>query len=184
MGSHLTVARFVSLAEGQRLQVVLQGEDGIRGAQVGRLDEESRKRVAGLEAPHRRRVEQGQRPRHLHEHPGDLLGHPVLEADAAPELPAADTMPQHDPEGAARRRPPHGARRAPQVDRGHPSALRRLSAETHKQKPSRICKHATHCRKRNVSGGAFDSAKNHKPQRRNRQSVTAKREKSQTSKFL
>jgi len=29
-------------------------------------------------------------------------------------------------------------------------------------------------------GGAFDSAKNHKRQRRKRQSVTAKREKSQT----
>jgi len=32
-------------------------------------------------------------------------------------------------------------------------------------------------------GGAFDSAKNHKRQRRKRQSVTAKREKSQTPKF-
>ena len=32
--------------------------------------------------------------------------------------------------------------------------------------------------------GAFDSAKNHKRQRRKRQSVTAKREKSQTSKFV
>ena len=32
--------------------------------------------------------------------------------------------------------------------------------------------------------GAFDSAKNHKRQRRKRQSVTAKREKSQTPKFL
>jgi len=31
--------------------------------------------------------------------------------------------------------------------------------------------------------GAFDSAKNHKRQRRKRQSVTAKREKSQTPKF-
>jgi len=30
-------------------------------------------------------------------------------------------------------------------------------------------------------GGAFDSAKNHKRQRRKRQSVTAKREKSQSS---
>jgi len=32
--------------------------------------------------------------------------------------------------------------------------------------------------------GAFDSAKNHKGQRRKRQSVTAKREKSQTPKFV
>ena len=32
--------------------------------------------------------------------------------------------------------------------------------------------------------GAFDSAKNHKRQRRKRQSVTAKREKSQTPKFI
>jgi len=32
--------------------------------------------------------------------------------------------------------------------------------------------------------GAFDSAKNHKHQRRKRQSVTAKREKSQTPKFV
>jgi len=35
-----------------------------------------------------------------------------------------------------------------------------------------------------VRGGAFDSAKNHKRQRRKRQSVTAKREKSQTPKFV
>jgi len=34
------------------------------------------------------------------------------------------------------------------------------------------------------SGGAFDSAENHKRQRRKRQSVTAKREKSQTPKFV
>ena len=34
------------------------------------------------------------------------------------------------------------------------------------------------------SWGAFDSAKNHKRQRRKRQSVTAKREKSQTPKFV
>jgi len=33
-------------------------------------------------------------------------------------------------------------------------------------------------------GGAFDSAKNHKRPRRKRQSVTAKREKSQTPKFV
>ena len=33
-------------------------------------------------------------------------------------------------------------------------------------------------------GGAFDSAKNHKRQRRKRQSATAKREKSQTPKFV
>jgi len=33
-------------------------------------------------------------------------------------------------------------------------------------------------------GEAFDSAKNHKRQRRKRQSVTAKREKSQTPKFV
>jgi len=32
--------------------------------------------------------------------------------------------------------------------------------------------------------GTFDSAKNHKRQRRKRQSVTAKREKSQTPKFV
>jgi len=32
--------------------------------------------------------------------------------------------------------------------------------------------------------GAFDSAKNHKRQRRKRQPVTAKREKSQTPKFI
>jgi len=32
--------------------------------------------------------------------------------------------------------------------------------------------------------GAFDSAKDHKRQRRKRQSVTAKREKSQTPKFV
>jgi len=32
--------------------------------------------------------------------------------------------------------------------------------------------------------GAFDGAKNHKRQRRKRQSVTAKREKSQTPKFV
>ena len=35
-----------------------------------------------------------------------------------------------------------------------------------------------------AKGGAFDSAKNHKRQRRKRQSVTAKREKSQTPKFV
>ena len=35
-----------------------------------------------------------------------------------------------------------------------------------------------------ISRGAFDSAKNHKRQRRKRQSVTAKREKSQTPKFV
>jgi len=35
-----------------------------------------------------------------------------------------------------------------------------------------------------TSTGAFDSAKNHKRQRRKRQSVTAKREKSQTPKFV
>jgi len=35
-----------------------------------------------------------------------------------------------------------------------------------------------------VFWGAFDSAKNHKRQRRKRQSVTAKREKSQTPKFV
>jgi len=34
------------------------------------------------------------------------------------------------------------------------------------------------------SWGAFDSAKNHKRQRRKRQSVTAKREKSQTPMFV
>jgi len=34
------------------------------------------------------------------------------------------------------------------------------------------------------SRGAFDSAKNHKRQRRKRQSVTAKSEKSQTPKFV
>ena len=34
------------------------------------------------------------------------------------------------------------------------------------------------------SRGAFDSAKNHKRQRRKRQSETAKREKSQTPKFV
>jgi len=33
-------------------------------------------------------------------------------------------------------------------------------------------------------GGAFDSAKNHKRQRRKRQSVTTKREKLQTPKFV
>ena len=32
--------------------------------------------------------------------------------------------------------------------------------------------------------GAFDSAKNHKCQRRKRQSITAKQEKSQTPKFV
>jgi len=35
-----------------------------------------------------------------------------------------------------------------------------------------------------AGGEAFDSAKNHKRQRRKRQSVTAKREKSQTPKFV
>ena len=38
--------------------------------------------------------------------------------------------------------------------------------------------------KKSVGRGAFDSAKNHKRQRRKRQSVTAKREKSQTLKFV
>jgi len=38
--------------------------------------------------------------------------------------------------------------------------------------------------KEHVGGGAFDSAKNHKRQRRKRQSVTAKREKSQNLKFV
>jgi len=38
--------------------------------------------------------------------------------------------------------------------------------------------------KRANDRGAFDSAKNHKRQRRKRQSVTAKREKSQTPKFV
>jgi len=37
---------------------------------------------------------------------------------------------------------------------------------------------------RTLKRGAFDSAKNHKRQRRKRQSVTAKREKSQTPKFV
>jgi len=37
---------------------------------------------------------------------------------------------------------------------------------------------------RDTNGGAFDSAKNHKRQRRKRQSVTAKRVKSQTPKFV
>ena len=36
----------------------------------------------------------------------------------------------------------------------------------------------------NNKRGAFDSAKNHKRQRRKRQSVAAKREKSQTPKFV
>jgi len=36
----------------------------------------------------------------------------------------------------------------------------------------------------NIFGGAFDSDKNHKRKRRKRQSVTAKREKSQTPKFV
>ena len=36
----------------------------------------------------------------------------------------------------------------------------------------------------NKRRGTFDSAKNHKRQRRKRQSVTAKREKSQTPKFV
>jgi len=36
----------------------------------------------------------------------------------------------------------------------------------------------------NPERGAFDSAKNHKRQRRKRQSVTIKREKSQTPKFV
>jgi len=35
-----------------------------------------------------------------------------------------------------------------------------------------------------MSGGAFGSAKNHMRQRRKRQSVTAKREKSQKPKFV
>jgi len=35
-----------------------------------------------------------------------------------------------------------------------------------------------------ASGGAFDSAKNHKRQRRKRQSVTAKQKNSQTPKFV
>jgi len=35
-----------------------------------------------------------------------------------------------------------------------------------------------------ISGGAFDSAKKHKRQRRKRQSVTTKREKWQTQKFV
>jgi len=39
-------------------------------------------------------------------------------------------------------------------------------------------------RKNELIRGAFDSAKNHKRQRRKRQSVTAKREKSQTPKFV
>jgi len=37
---------------------------------------------------------------------------------------------------------------------------------------------------KNLEWGAFDCAKNHKRQRRKRQSVTAKREKSQTPKFV
>jgi len=40
------------------------------------------------------------------------------------------------------------------------------------------------CRDKGKERGAFDSAKNHKRQRRKRQSVTAKREKSQTPKFV
>jgi len=36
----------------------------------------------------------------------------------------------------------------------------------------------------NLQRGAFDSAKNHTRQRRKRQSVTDKREKSQTPKFV
>jgi len=39
-------------------------------------------------------------------------------------------------------------------------------------------------RKRQPEWGTFDSAKNHKRQRRKRQFVTAKREKSQTPKFV
>jgi len=42
----------------------------------------------------------------------------------------------------------------------------------------------TELRPRLKSRGAFDSAKNHKRQRRKRQSVTAKREKSKTPKFV
>ena len=44
----------------------------------------------------------------------------------------------------------------------------------------------THRKKKSCAKkkGAFDSAKNHKRQRRKRQSVTAKREKSQTPKFV
>jgi len=37
---------------------------------------------------------------------------------------------------------------------------------------------------RTIPEGEFDSAKKHKRQRRERQSVTAKREKSQTPKFV
>jgi len=39
-------------------------------------------------------------------------------------------------------------------------------------------------KKKKKKRGAFDSAKNHKLQRRKRQSVTAKRKKSQTPKFV
>jgi len=38
--------------------------------------------------------------------------------------------------------------------------------------------------KKNIKRGAFDSAKKHQRQRRKRQSVTAKRKKSQTPKFV
>jgi len=46
------------------------------------------------------------------------------------------------------------------------------------------CLHAAPFKMYSVCWGAFDSAKNHKRQRRKRQSVTAKREKSQTPKFV
>ena len=63
-----------------------------------------------------------------------------------------------------------------------------------KTRPDNISKtnlrkpHWQHCVKHApedvIFGGAFDSAKSHKRQRRKRQSVTAKREKSQTLKFV
>jgi len=48
--------------------------------------------------------------------------------------------------------------------------------------PNEICKNL--CEKNTCKRVAFDSAKNHKRQRRKRQSVTAKQEKSQTPKFV
>jgi len=59
----------------------------------------------------------------------------------------------------------------------------RVAAELSKIKNEMSPKHfsAKHC---DIFWGAFDSAKNHKRQSRKRQSVTAKREKSQTPKFV
>ena len=62
--------------------------------------------------------------------------------------------------------------------------VRKLERTEPNQRPFKLEVTWTHGTQPNKFWEAFDSAKNHKRQRRKRQSVTAKREKSQTPKFV